>query len=136
VAVLGLAKPRLQQEAQAATALNHPNIITVYEIGNSDGVPAAESRTDFAGGRDRNCAHVAAALSAAHEEGIVHRDIKPESVMVRPDGLVRVLDFGLAQFVEQPADSPAFVLGTVRYMSPEQSGDLRWMAGSIFLIWA
>src|SRR6266540_1837337 len=108
---------RFKQEARAASSLNHPNILTIHEIGKA--VAIAEQ--------------VASALSVAHGAGIVHRDIKPENVMLRPDGLVKVLDFGLAKLTEAPsppADSqastnlstaPGIVMGTVSYMSPEQA---------------
>lgn len=135
---------RFQQEARAASSLNHPNIITVYEIGETEGALfIAEERVAGETIRQRLAkgpmdiretlkigVQTAAALGAAHEAGVVHRDIKPENVMLRPDGLVKVLDFGLARFVERPtgtqhatldsASLPGFVLGTVRYMSPEQ----------------
>jgi serine/threonine protein kinase/Tfp pilus assembly protein PilF len=139
---------RFEREARAASALNHPNIITIYEIGQAD-----EKRfiaTEFVDGetlRQRMAGNpmelfsaldvalqVTLALSAAHEAGIIHRDIKPENIMVRPDGLVKVLDFGLAKLAaQQPETSPdpvyaisvsttpGMVIGTVRYMSPEQS---------------
>ncbi len=139
---------RFQQEARAASTLNHPNIITVYEIGQSDGVLfIAQERVVGETIRQRLAAgpiplkaileigaQAAAALAAAHSAGVVHRDIKPENVMIRPDGLVKVLDFGLARFVQRPANPtggkadtvslPGFVLGTVRYMSPEQARGL------------
>lgn len=139
---------RFQQEARAASALNHPNIVTVYEIGKSEGVAfIAEERVAGETIRQRLARgpiplkeavdigrQAASALTAAHAAGVVHRDIKPENVILRPDGLVKVLDFGLARFVERPAvpgalgsDSlslPGFVLGTVRYMSPEQARGL------------
>jgi serine/threonine protein kinase len=139
---------RFQQEARTASALNHPNIITVYEIGESDGVLfIAQERVVGETIRQRLAtgqiplneilqigAQTSAALGAAHSAGVVHRDIKPENVMVRPDGLVKVLDFGLARFVQRPAAAqvgksetlsvPGFVLGTVRYMSPEQARGL------------
>ncbi|HZU26857.1 MAG TPA: protein kinase [Bryobacteraceae bacterium] len=141
---------RFQQEARAASTLNHPNIVTIYEIGSADGVDFIAQelvsgntvRLLLSGGRlpvsmvvDIG-AQVAAALAAAHGAGIVHRDIKPENVMVRPDGLVKVLDFGLARFLERPstvaagesknvsATRPGIVLGTVKYMSPEQARGL------------
>ncbi len=141
---------RFQQEARAASTLNHPNIVTIYEIGKSDGVDFIAQ--EFVHGQTLRQwlangpvplvsvldvgVQIAAALAAAHGAGIVHRDIKPENVMVRPDGLVKVLDFGLARFIERepPAPDapffnhsitrPGFVLGTVRYMSPEQARGL------------
>ena len=135
---------RFRLEARAASTLNHPNIVTIYEIGKVDGVDFIAQ--EFVPGetlrrRIRNGplevsqaldigSQVAAALATAHAAGIVHRDIKPENIMLRPDGLVKVLDFGLAQFVERSpvgGDSislPGVVLGTVRYMSPEQARGL------------
>jgi serine/threonine protein kinase/Flp pilus assembly protein TadD len=106
---------RFQQEARAASALNHPNIITIYEIGEEDGVHFIA--TEHIAGRTLRqhlrpdgmelrealeiATQVASALEAAHEAGITHRDIKPENVMIRPDGYVKVLDFGLAKLTEK-----------------------------------
>jgi eukaryotic-like serine/threonine-protein kinase len=139
---------RFEQEARAASALNHPNILTIFEIGEADG--AHYIATEFIDGQTLReylsgerlapaaaleiATQIAAALAAAHEAGIVHRDIKPENVMLRRDGIVKVLDFGLAKLIEQrPAavdteastitkvnTSPGTVMGTVGYMSPEQ----------------
>ncbi|HEY3027358.1 MAG TPA: protein kinase [Pyrinomonadaceae bacterium] len=139
---------RFEREARAASGLNHPNIITIYEIGQSDGsyfiaTELVEGQTlrDF---MPRARAHmkeainviaqVADALSAAHAAKIVHRDVKPENIMLRPDGYVKVLDFGLAKLTELASDDDASdkrtekehthtgaVLGTVAYMSPEQA---------------
>ena len=145
---------RFEREARAASALNHPNILTIYEIGRADGIDfiAAEFiegetlRAYMARTRMRLkeaidvAAQVADALSAAHAAGVVHRDIKPENIMVRRDHIVKVLDFGLTKLAEKagPATQrqivnseagskmavntePGLVLGTVSYMSPEQS---------------
>jgi len=147
---------RLEQEARAASALNHPNIITVYDIGEIDGrryivgelVEGETLRQRMADATRREmrqgiepseaidlALQIAAALAAAHEAGIIHRDIKPENVMVRKDGLVKVLDFGLAKLTERqtptadaaaptqpvPSTDAGIVMGTPRYMSPEQA---------------
>ncbi len=140
---------RFEQEARAASALNHPNIITVHEIGEIEGrrfivteyVEGETLRQRMASAPQRRirlsealeiAAQVAAALQAAHEAGITHRDIKPENVMSRSDGLVKVLDFGLAKLSgarpsSQPSTSESLntrsgmVMGTASYMSPEQA---------------
>jgi len=125
---------RLQQEARAASKLNHPNIVTIYEIGEADGThfiaqefvagdtlrrPILEKRI---APKDalKIADQVAAALDAANAAQIVHRDVKPENVMIRPDGLVKLVDFGLAAPREAGSKS-RMVMGTARYMSPEQA---------------
>ncbi len=134
---------RFEQEAQAASALNHPNILTIFDIGQ----PTNESdsqhfiATEYVEGQTLRqlledgprpleqiidiAIQLADALSAAHTVGIVHRDIKPENVMLRSDGYVKVLDFGLAKLTEQsqpsPITEPGRVMGTISYMSPEQA---------------
>ena len=138
---------RFRKEARAASGLNHPNIITIHEVGEHDGVRFIA--TEFIDGetlRDlisRNeltpnlaleiAEQVCAALIAAHAAGIVHRDIKPENVMRRPDGIVKLLDFGIAKLIEPQTESSAtcstktelgVVMGTVSYMSPEQARGL------------
>jgi serine/threonine protein kinase len=134
---------RLVQEAKAASALNHPNILTIYDVGELDGEPFIVS--EFVDGvtlrtaleRDAVTAElaveitrqVASALSAAHAAGVIHRDLKPTNVMLRPDGYVKVIDFGLAKRLvnpESPAEQqeltrPGTTLGTAEYMSPEQA---------------
>ena len=140
---------RFQQEARAVVGLNHPNIVTVYEVGEYDsshyiaseliegetlrhrlarGPMGLDEAIDVA-------MQVATALAAAHQAGIIHRDIKPENIMLRPDGYVKVLDFGIAKLAEQEVPvtmaqeeatllaetSMGPIVGTVRYMSPEQA---------------
>ena len=108
---------RFEQEARAASALNHPNIITIYEIGDygsthfiaTEFIEGLTLRKILADGKMPVIAaldvaiQVASALSAAHEAGIIHRDIKQENVMLRRDGIVKVLDFGLAKLIETGA---------------------------------
>jgi serine/threonine protein kinase/Tol biopolymer transport system component len=139
---------RFQQEARAASALNHPNIITIFDIGQMDALHFIV--TEYIEGETLRSAmrkgmslersldvaiQTASALQAAHHAGILHRDIKPENIMLRVDGYVKVLDFGLAKLTEKrsPASDtqaatvarvetdPGMVIGTASYMSPEQA---------------
>jgi serine/threonine protein kinase/tetratricopeptide (TPR) repeat protein len=140
---------RFQQEARVVAGLNHPNILTVYEVGadNSTRYIASELiegetlRERLTRGRIELGEaieigiQVAGALAAAHDAGVVHRDVKPENIMLRPDGYVKVLDFGIAKLAEQEVPeavgqeqalklvetNASSILGTVSYMSPEQS---------------
>jgi Tol biopolymer transport system component len=137
---------RFEQEARAAAALNHPNIMAVFQLGTHEGAPYLVSellegstlreqlkRSPLPLRNVIDCGvQVARGLAAAHEKGIVHRDLKPENLFVAKDGRVKILDFGLAKLMQRewPLDSnvptvslvtePGVVMGTVGYMSPEQ----------------
>ncbi|MFN0109922.1 MAG: serine/threonine-protein kinase, partial [Blastocatellia bacterium] len=150
---------RFEQEGKVISALNHPNILTIYEIGHTENtlfivieyIEGQTLRQRMKAGRMTLTEaidvvrQVASALTAAHAAGIIHRDIKPENIMLRPDGLVKVLDFGLAKLTERRGDGetrgrgesetssphppvspspcltqPGMVMGTASYMSPEQ----------------
>lgn len=135
----GALRERLESEARAASALNHPNILTVYEVGEAndehfiatefiDGVTLRQriARFNPSPGEVLDIAiQIASALAAAEEIGLVHRDVKPDNIMVRRDGYVKLLDFGLARSPQSEAQEPRrseanVVRGTVFYMSPEQ----------------
>lgn len=140
---------RFRLEAKAASALNHPNIITVYEIGDFEG--AHFIATEFIDGVTLKnypksnslnlkeileiAIQIASRLDEAHSAGIVHRDIKPNNIMIRPNSLAKILDFGIAKLAEtrpanvsaedataiQSATTPRMIIGTANYMSPEQA---------------
>src|SRR5262245_30857878 len=147
---------RFEREARAASSLNHPNIITIFEVGQVDGrhficaeyIEGQTLRRRLAGGQLKLhetldvAVQIPSALTSAHEAGIVHRDIKPENIMLRHDGLVKVLDFGLAKLIvgsgewgkeviphsplpiphsPPPLSTTGVAMGTLRYMSPEQA---------------
>ncbi len=140
---------RFEKEARSASALNHPNIVTIYDIGSEGGVSyIAMERVEGVTLRDllasgplsikkllQIASQITEGLAKAHEAGIVHRDLKPENVMVTMEGLVKILDFGLAKLTSTMSGSgegsqlptmtgttPGVIVGTVGYMSPEQAG--------------
>jgi serine/threonine-protein kinase len=139
---------RFTQEARSASALNHPNIVTIHEVGADEGTPYIVM--EYIDGVDLRSminegalpvskvldigAQIADGLAAAHERGIIHRDLKPENIMLSRDGFAKILDFGLAKMLapsadkgehtlqlDLPATNPGTILGTVGYMSPEQA---------------
>lgn len=139
---------RFEQEAQAAGALNHPNILAIYDVGANGNVPYVVSELlEGESLRDRlhegplpsrkaieYGTHIARALAAAHAKGIVHRDLKPDNLFITTSDQVKILDFGLAKLVQPTAEEasqtevetrkvhtdPGTVMGTVGYMAPEQ----------------
>jgi len=140
-------KRRFVQEAKSASALNHPNIIHIYDIDQSDGIDfmamehvPGRTLDELIGSKGlslgtalKYAIQIADALAAAHAAGIVHRDLKPANIMVTDKGLVKVLDFGLAKLIEsgpaidsiatqtlKPLTEEGTVMGTSAYMSPEQ----------------
>ena len=137
---------RFEQEARAASALNHPNIVTIYEIGEHEGTPFIAM--EYVNGKTlreiladgplpndkliRYATQLAEGLAKAHQAGIVHRDLKPENIIISEDGFIKILDFGLAKLLPEGdvgaevstlarETIPGTILGTVGYMSPEQA---------------
>jgi serine/threonine protein kinase len=131
-ALLDLSDQHITREARAASALNHPNIVTIHEIVHSENMAAMVMElVDGTALRHltgkplhgskffRVGLQIAGALTAAHSGGIIHGDIKPENILLRRDGHIKVLDFGLARRIVGESGGTGFV-GTLRYMSPEQ----------------
>jgi serine/threonine protein kinase len=143
---------RFIREAKAASSLNHPNILVVHEIGEHENTNYIVS--EFINGKTLReilkeqplnlsevldiSMQIVDALCTAHSSNIIHRDIKPENLMVRPDGLVKILDFGIAKLTEKKTEvvdaeaataiysrtTPGMIIGTAAYMSPEQARGL------------
>ena len=145
---------RFNQEAHSAGALQHPNIVTIYELGEAEDTPfiameylSGQSLDKLIKGRHKlplsqkvgYIAYVCRALAYAHKQGVVHRDIKPANVMVTSEGTVKVVDFGIARIAESSRSQTGQVIGTFAYMSPQQidggRADARsdvWAAGVVF----
>jgi TonB family protein len=126
---------RFQREAQAAGSLQHPNIVTIYEMGTEDAVPFLVMEYLDGEGLDRLISRRARipfleklsylvqlcrALHHAHESGVVHRDVKPANVVVKKDGTIKVVDFGIARLIDTTRTQTGVILGTIAYMSPQQ----------------
>jgi serine/threonine-protein kinase len=138
---------RFEQEARAVSALNHPNILVIYDIGTQDGLPylvteildgetlrsLQQQRALSVGTAVNYAVQIASGIAAAHEKMIVHRDLKPENIFITRSGVIKILDFGLAKLTQRsdqgsgshlstsPKTSPGAILGTFGYMSPEQT---------------
>jgi len=126
---------RLEQEARLAGGLQHPNIVTVYDLGHDQGMPYIVM--EYIVGRDLTALmkektplgleqkvdiilQICRGLSAAHQKGIVHRDIKPGNVRLREDNTVKIMDFGIARLGTSQFTRDGYIIGTLQYMSPEQ----------------
>ncbi|MBZ5699304.1 MAG: protein kinase [Acidobacteriia bacterium] len=145
---------RFYHEAHSAGALQHPNIVTIYELGEADDIPfiameylTGQSLDKLIEGRRilplsqkvGYVAYLCRALAYAHKQGVVHRDVKPANVMVTSEGTVKVVDFGIARIAENSKSQTGLVIGTLGYMSPQQieggRADARsdiWAAGVLF----
>jgi serine/threonine protein kinase len=145
---------RFYQEARSAGALQHPNIVTIFELGNEDDTPfiameylegvsldkLIESRPVMTLSQQLGyVVHVCRALEYAHKRGVIHRDVKPGNVMVTKDGTVKVVDFGIARLIESSHSQTGTLVGTLCYMSPQQLRGTRadarsdiWAAGAMF----
>ncbi len=128
-------RDRFSREAAAAGSLSHPNIVTIYDVGEDEGMPfiameyvRGETFTDLMGLRPpltvarklQLVEEVCSGLAHAHEAGIIHRDIKPANLIVGSEGIVKILDFGIAKLISSGLTIPGMILGTLNYMAPEQ----------------